>query len=556
MRELAGIPAAPGFGVGVPVVYDARPAHGPARRGIAAAASEAAGELESLAAELAAAGREDEAAILRAQATAAVDPALLAEAHRRTAAGEDAVTAMLAAGERAAVVLESADDEAFAARASDVRDVVARVVRALERGTALELTRPSILVAEDLPPSLLAELDRSLLAGVALERGSPAAHVAIMARGLRIPAVVGVANLREAVADAPRAEVSVDGDTGTVVVGPSSAGRVPAEIAGSREPAAGGSAAHRELGHRVVLAANIGRVEDASAAMSAGAQAVGLLRTEFLFSDSERLPDEASQRRAYEPIFAILRGIPVSVRLADLASDGDRSGPGTAAVLGIRGIRVARRDPDRMSEQIRAILRAAASVPDDDLRLLAPMVGDMADLALFRSLVEGATEELQTAGLARPRRLLGAMVEVPSAVMLADQIVEDVDFVSIGTNDLTQYLLAADRSDPELADWQDPMHPAVVRAIHSVIAAARTRGIPVSVCGEMAADPASAVVLAGLGVDELSMRPGALAVVRRALGVVTPDQAAAAARAVRDVRSAAAARETVARLVPRLREIS
>jgi phosphoenolpyruvate-protein phosphotransferase len=537
MARLLGTPAAPGIAVGpawryrprgasgVPVV--AVGSRGEAELRIRRAADAAAAQLQVLAAQLRAADRPGDAEILEAQALMAIDPAIVDVAVRLARGGMAPVEAVLAAAETSAQVLAELDDPLLAARAGDVRDVAVRVARAMS-GAQLELPdKPSIVVAEDLPPSLLAEIPAGLLLGLALSSGTPTAHVAILARSLGIPAVVAVPDLLDSVRGA--AVVAIDGENGHVEVNPAPADlqaladRQAVRGAHARAAAAlRGRPAATLDGQRVALLANIRSPDDATRALDAGAEGVGLFRTEYLFLRRHSAPSEAEQtaeyRRAME---AFGPSRPVVIRLADIG--GDKSIPYLVHAdepnpfLGVRAIRLGHDSRELLLTQLRAIWRAAGQAGVTP-HAMAAMVATIADVELLCGLRDEARAAVVATGSACPERMItGAMIEVPSAAIMAPELARLVDFFSIGTNDLTQYVLAADRGNPSLAGLQDALHPAVLRTIAAVIAGADAAGIPVAACGELAGDPAGAIVLVGLGVDELSAEAGSLDGMRAAL---------------------------------------
>jgi phosphoenolpyruvate-protein phosphotransferase len=512
------------------------------------ATAAAATALEALAERLRSGGRDEEAGILDAQAMMAQDPELIGGAERRIAGGASASEAILAAGDEQAAMLAGLDDVVLAARAADVRDVAERIARVIRGQEIPRLTERSIAVAEDLPPSVTAELDPRMLAGIALEAGSPTAHAAILARALGIPAVVGVVGLLAAVAKAD--ELGIDGGSGEVFVDPDGDARERLETVATAErerQAADGELRSAPLatrdGHRVMLGANIGRPEEAATAAEAGAEGVGLFRTEFMFMGRSSAPSVTAQADAYTAALEAFPDRPVVIRLLDIG--GDKQLPylhqerEENPFLGVRAIRLAAHNRELLVGQLRAILDAAERATAETW-VMAPMVADLDDVALVRALVDEA-------GGAGDRVRIGIMIELPSAAIVADQLAAEVDFFSIGTNDLTQYLLAVDRTSAALADRQDPMHPAVLRAIRSTVEGGHGAGIPVAVCGEMAGDPVGAVALVGLGIDELSMDPGSFGAVKRALAQVTLDEATRAAVEACQARSASAARDIVAR---------
>lgn len=550
--KLTGVAAAPGVAIAAPWIY--RPAvtgSGPLAS-IDEAAAAAARDLGRLAARLRTDGSVDEGEILDAQALMAADEELIGLARVRIDGGEDAATAILAAGDAVAATFEALDDELLAARAADVRDVAARIARHVVGGVAPSLERRSIVVAMDLAPSVTVELNRELLAGLALEGGSRTSHAAILARALAIPAVVSVPRLLERASGA--AELAVDGGAGLVIIDPDAASREA--LAGAFRAADAARLVDAEYrdrplatadGHRVMCAANIGEPAEATPAFAAGAEGIGLFRTEFAFAGRRTPPTEVEQADVYETVLRAAGNAPVVVRLADIG--GDKPLPylpidaEANPFLGVRAIRLADRYPELFTMQVRAILRASERT-GRQASIMAPMVADAADVTFVLELVAGARAAVPNA----PAPRVGIMVEIPSAVVLADQLAEMIDFMSIGTNDLTQYLLAVDRTNSALAARQDAVHPAVLRAVARVVDAARStsRGCEVAVCGEMAGDPVGASLLVGLGVDELSMGPSSFGAVKRAVGGRTGEEHAALAQRAMGLRSAGEVRELVA----------
>ncbi len=498
------------------------------------AAETAAAQLNALAARLCELNRPGDAEILEAQALMAVDPAIIDEAARRAREGVDPGVAIVDAAEVSAVLLAGIEDDLLAARAADLRDVAARIVRVLN-GTHLHLpAAPSIVIADDFPPSLLAEMPRGVLLGLALAGGSPTAHVAILARSLGIPAVVAARGLLDAVRGA--ATVAVDGESGEVVADPEIAElQVLADrqaVRGERDRAASarrGRPAATSDGKRISLLANIRSPDEAPRALEAGAEGVGLYRTEFLFLRRQSAPSEEEQMGAYRRAMeAFGPDRPVVIRLADIG--GDKSIPYLGRpeepnpFLGVRAIRLGHESRDLLLTQLRAIWRAAG-LAGVTPHVMAAMVATIADACLLLDLRDEARAQVCAAGQPCPERMVtGVMIEVPSAAIMAPELARMVDFFSIGTNDLTQYVLAADRGNPSLVRFQDALHPAVLRTVAAVIAAANAAGIPVAVCGELAGDPAGAMVLAGLGVGELSAEAGSLDGVRAALAGVSAAQ--------------------------------
>jgi phosphocarrier protein FPr len=545
--RISGKPGAAGIAIGPIWVYREAPAAEggdaagtPARAigsaeavdAIRAAAVKAASQLESLAERVRGLGRPDDAEIIDAQAVMASDPALLDAAAARVAAGDLPETAVESAASELGAVLAAVPDELLAARAADIRDVGARIARILKGGEATLPEVPSIAVADDLPPSIAAEIPPGLLLGIALESGSVTAHAVILARGMGIPAVVGARGLLAAASGA--ATIAIDGGSGEVAVDPGQAATAEfnaraSALAAARRAAAAlrGKPGATADGKRIALFANIGSPADSARALEAGAEGVGLFRTEFLFMRRRTAPTEAEQVVAYRAVFeAFGPDRPVVVRLADIG--GDKALPylnlpaEANPFLGIRAIRLAGAGSrDLLLTQMRAIWRAAG-LAGVTPHVMAPMVATAADV---RQLLDLRDEARAAAGVAAavagdpmPAKMVtGVMVEIPSAAMLATELARMVDFFSIGTNDLTQYAMAADRGNARLAYLQDALHPAVLRLIREVVAGADEAGIPVAVCGELAGDPAGALVLVGLGVDELSADAGSLDAVRAAV---------------------------------------
>ena len=569
---VTGLPGAPGVAVGPVWRFHAStggraPARvadeAAARAVLEPAARAAADQLEALGAGLRARDAANEAEILEAQALMACDPALLDAAVRLAVAGSPPLVALGEAAEDFAASLARLDDPLLAARAVDVRDVADRIGRVLLGVSVEGPDRPSIAVADDLPPSVTAELPAGSLLGIALEASTPLAHAAILARGLGIPAVVAARGLAAAVDQAAGEMLLVDGDCGEIIVDPTDAERAErlGRAALATERRASGVALRRRPaatadGRRVRLLVNIGSPRDLPRALAVEPEGVGLLRTEFLFMERSREPTEAEQVAAYREILeAFGAERPVVIRLADIG--GDKQIPyldlpaEANPFLGVRAIRLGYRTPDLLVRQLRAISRAAAAAGVTP-HVMAPMVATLADVALFDLLCATAQAGLADAELDHAERFIrGIMVEIPSAALMAPELASRVEFFSIGTNDLTQYVLAADRSNAALAELQDALHPAVLRAVASVIAGARSAGIPVAVCGELAGDPAGALVLVGLGVDELSADPNSLDLLRAALASVTAAEIEQLAGAALSAIDAAAVRELAAPLLDR-----
>jgi phosphoenolpyruvate-protein phosphotransferase len=558
-RAIRGVAAAPGIARG-PYVRFVRAVLGegapPADidvevRHLERASEAVAKSRERIADELRRSGHANEARIFEAHAEVARDPAILDDATQRirttraTAAG-----AIAAASAAVADVLRALDDPTLAGRASDVLDVGDRIAREAAGlpDASLELTRPTIVVADDLPPSLAATLPRDRLLAIVLEGSSPTAHAAILARAYGIPAVVGASGLREALARAGAdVQLAVDGSTGEIVIAPDAEtvalfdarGRGVARARAEAVADAGLPAATRD-GTTVRLLANIGSPHEAAPARALGASGVGLFRTEFLFLERSAAPTEDEQAEAYGAVAAAFAPEPVTVRLLDVGGDKPiaylpmprEENP----FLGMRALRLAGTHRELFVAQLRACLRAAKR---GRVKVMAPMVADAADAELFLDLAREARTSLGAKG---GEAELGVMLEIPSAVLAADTYFARLKFASLGTNDLLQYTMAADRGNAALERYRDSLHPAHLRLIRMAVEAARRHGIELSVCGEMAGDPVAALVLVGLGVRSLSMTPASFAAVKRAIRAASRADLERQAAAALDDPSAAAVR--------------
>ncbi|MGH2786593.1 MAG: phosphoenolpyruvate--protein phosphotransferase [Actinomycetota bacterium] len=435
------------------------------------------------------------------------------------------------------------EDEYQRARAADVIEVGRQVLEHLVgAGASPEpAVGAGILVAADLAARDAARLDPAVTVGIATAAGGPTSHAAILARGLGIPAVVALGPRVLEIDDGT--PLALDGGTGTVLIEP--AGDVVAEYSErARRTAAEGEAARRAAegpaitrdGVHVEVYANIGSVADAGVAAAAGADGIGLLRTEFLFMDRTEPPDEDEQAAAYAAIAEAMGGRPVIVRTLDVGGDkpldyipaADEANP----FLGVRGIRLALVRKDLFTAQMRAIVRAAAAHP---IKVMFPMVSSPAEWRDAVRILEEQRSALARAGHPVPERVdAGIMVEVPAAGLLADEFAKEVSFFSVGTNDLSQYVFAAERGNPSVAHLADATQPALLRMIRMVTDAAAPHKIPVGVCGELAGDVAAVPLLVGLGVTELSVAPPAVAAVKQAVRLLDMNAATEAAdRAMR-----------------------
>jgi phosphoenolpyruvate-protein phosphotransferase len=477
------------------------------------------------------------------------DPALSDDVDQRLAKGESAAAAWMAVIEAAARQQEALHDALLAERAADLRDVGRRVLAQLcgVQQTA-EPGQPYVLVMAEVGPSDVARLDPARVAGIVTAHGGATAHSAIVARALGIPAVVGAgAAILLLEAGTP---LLLDGQRGRVTVAPPAdelhralaerdlrEQRLQAAWANRHEPAI------TRDGHAIEVFANIGESSGIDKVVEQGAEGIGLLRTELIFMAHSQAPDVATQEAEYRRVLDGLGGRPLVVRTLDVGGDKPLPYWPIAAeenpFLGVRGVRLTLQRPQVMEDQLRALLRSAEGRP---LRIMFPMVGQIHEWREAKAMVERLLEEIPVSDLQ-----LGIMVEVPSAALLAPQLAREVDFFSIGTNDLTQYTLAIDRGHPSLSAQADGLHPAVLRLIDMTVRAAHAEGKWVGVCGELAADPQAVALLLGLEVDELSVASRSVAEVKALVRQADYQTARALACEALQQDSAAAVRALVER---------
>jgi multiphosphoryl transfer protein len=572
---LSGRPGSPGIGEGrlirvpEPVRDGATPAAGvaPAHDSredeatrLRHALDLAAGQLEALATETTQRAGDEIGAIFEAQALFARDPALIDPALQAIRDGRPAVEAIELAAADQADRLAAVDDAYFQERAADIRDVARRVVGILEGRSQPDLHHrdgtPAILIADDLDASVVATLRPELVGGIALAGGAPNGHLAIVARALGVPVVLGLGGGVTAGIEGEAA--IVDGTGGRLLLDPSPAdvAELKNELPGSMSttslpvPGDGIADASRPFAELpVAIEANVGSVREAEEAARAGAAGIGLVRTELLFLGRSTPPGEREQASVYRRILAAIAGRPVVFRTLDIGGDKPAAYQATETeanpALGVRGLRLGLRRHELLETQLTALVEAAAG---GTLRVLFPMVAVPDELEAAREVLDRVVARARARGSAPAAVLVGIMVEVPSAAIGADLFAPLVDFFSIGTNDLVQYTLAVDRLNPALADLASPYQPAVLRLIARVTEAASGSRRPVAVCGEAAADPLLAPLLVGLGVTELSVAPGAIAPLRRALAGLGIDRCRELARAALQARSAAEVRRIAGQL--------
>jgi multiphosphoryl transfer protein len=526
--RLRGTPAAPGLAIGAAVRLRAAPVHVDERsQGPEAESPALAAALAAVRARLtaqAAAGPREQREIVRAHLAFLDDEELVGAAEAAVASGASAGVAWRQAIGSQVAVLRGIADAHIAQRADDLVDLERQVLIELsgEPEPRQALPTGAIVLADDLGPGQLMALEGGL-AGICTAAGGPTSHVAILASARGIPAVVAVGPALDAVPEG--VGLILDGEAGLLRVSPDTAeieaaqmrlAEREARMAKSQaEAAAPGRLAD---GTRIEVFANLGSEADARAAVAAGAEGCGLLRTEFLFLDRAAAPDEDEQAGAYQAIADAMEGRPLVIRTLDVG--GDKPAPyldlpaEENPALGLRGVRIGLAQPEFLSQQLRAILRVR---PEGQVRILIPMVASLSELRTVKALIDAARSKT---GSEAPVQL-GVMVETPAAAVTADLLAGEADFLSIGTNDLTQYGLAMDRGNPAVAAGVDALHPAVLRLIAETCRGASSHNRQVAVCGGLAADPQGAAILIGLGVTELSAPPGAVPELKARLRTLT-----------------------------------
>ena len=548
--ELRGIGASGGIGIGAVVCvrtqdldYSHVPYQGAPREKdrLRQATAEFTARIQAMVEQVTARVGEKESEILSGQITMLTDPYMIAQMEEAIDGGSCAEGAVDAVCRMFMEVFSCADDELMRQRAADVGDIRTRMLSILLRVQQADLSAlpdGTVLAARDLTPSMTVGLDRSHVAAILTETGGRTSHCAILARALEVPAVLSVPGVLDTVRDGMPA--IVDGDAGLVILNPA-----PAQLEEYRARQTAWLR-ERELlqryrdratltadGRQVSLYANIGSVSDARAAVQAGAEGIGLFRTEFLFMDRPAPPGEEEQYETYRQVARLMAGREVIIRTLDVGGDkgipyldmGQEENP----FLGHRAIRYCLDHPDLFKTQLRALLRAGAE--DGNLKIMLPLVTGVEEVRAARALLEECRTELQAEGKACAGRIpLGVMIETPASALIADLLARESDFFSIGTNDLTQYTLAVDRGNARVAGLYTTFHPAVLRSIRQVIAAGRAAGIPVGMCGESAADPALIPLLLAFGLDEFSVSPASVLSTRKHIAGWTRQGAEQAAR--------------------------
>jgi len=517
-------------------------------------------EVEASRATVARRAGEDEAAIFDAHLLILEDGAILKPA--RALVFDESLAAAPAYDTAVQRVVEdylALEDPYLSARADDVADVGRAVVAhvlGLDGGTAPgpgaddeAAPAPGVLVAAELAPGDVAGIDPEAVRGIALAYGAPTSHSSILTRALGIPAVAGLGPGITAIADGT--PLILDGDAGTLLVDPGEAALAEHDVKRRAHAAARRAAARRAHepavtsdGMRVTVLANIGSPDDAGAAIAAGAEGIGLLRTEFLFMGRSSMPDEDEHLAAYRAVSEALGGRPLTIRTLDAGADKPlpylAQAPEANPYLGVRGIRLGLAEPNMLRAQLRAVLRAAAEHP---VRVMFPMVTTLSEFRAATALLDDARCALVERGVTIPEIPIGAMIEVPAAALEAGRLAAEADFLSIGTNDLAQYVMAAERGNEKVAALCDALSPPVLGVVRAVAAAGERNEAEVGVCGEVAGDPLAAPLLVGLGVTELSLSAPAIPDVKAAIRSFDTPAARSLAEAALKLDSAAAVRE-------------
>ncbi len=571
--ELRGIAASPGVAVGAAVLLTAaapavhryrieEPAQEWAR--YQAAVHQARGDLLALAERMARELGAQQSRIFQAHAMLLEDEDLESKVH--AAIYEEQINAEAALNDTFGAEAERLHDMAgarFQERSADLRDLAGRLLRTLGSGGGVvipDLPDQAIVIADDLVPSQTAALDRRRVVAFCTALGGPTAHTAILARSMGIPAVVGLGEALLAQVRSGMA-LAVDGTAGVLLIDPDQetvaafSAQQAADLAARAVAFGKAQAAARTAdGRHVEVVANLATAADAQAALQAGAEGVGLLRTEFIFQDRTDPPSEEEQYAAYRQVAETMAGRPVVIRTLDIG--GDKPAPylqlpaEANPFLGWRAIRISLAMPEFFKVQLRAILRAAVH---GRVLVMFPMIATVEEVAQAQALLAEAASELASQGIAHAASIpAGIMVEVPSAALIADQLAPLVDFFSIGTNDLTQYTFAADRGNARVASVGDPLHPAVLRQISQVIDAAHAGGKWVGLCGELAGQPEGIPVLLGLGLDEFSMSASSIPAAKALLARLAVPDAQGLAQRVVNLPDAAAVKAEVKRFVERL----
>ena len=499
---------------------------------------------------------EEEAAIFEAHAMFLDDPEFVGTIGSEIDGGMSAEFATQKTTDMFSAMFDAMDDPYFKGRAADIKDVGTRILHNLLGVPMVDISHldeDTIILAEDLAPSDTATMDKAHVKGFATDIGSRTSHTAIMARSLEIPAVLGLDDITTAVKDGDT--IIVDGSEGVVIVDPTDEEIAEykskkeayeayrAELAGLKD-----QPAETKDGHRVEIVGNIGSPSDVEGVLDNGGEGVGLYRTEFLYMNSEVMPDEEKQFAAYKTVIESFKDGAVIIRTLDIG--GDKKLPYLPMeeelnpFLGLRAVRLCFQKEDMFKTQLRAILRASAF---GKARIMFPMVGNVDEVKQAKALVKACMTELDAEGKAYDKDIeIGVMIEIPSAAVTADIIAEEAAFFSIGTNDLCQYTLAVDRMNQNVSYLYDPLHPAILRLVKNVIdASVAKEGCFTGMCGEMAGDPYATLILLGMGMHEFSMSASSIPQIKKIIRSVTFEEAKAIADEALSMTSSAEIREMV-----------
>ena len=498
----------------------------------------------------------EEAAIFEAHAMFLDDPEFVGAIDSDIAGGTSAEIATQKTTDMFSAMFDAMDDPYFKGRAADIKDVGTRILHNLLGVPMVDISHldeDTIILAEDLAPSDTATMDKAHVKGFATDIGSRTSHTAIMARSLEIPAVLGLDDITATVKDGDT--IIVDGSEGVVIVDPTE--DEIAEYKAKKEAYDAYRAELAELkdqpaetidGHRVEIVGNIGSPADAPGVLENGGEGIGLYRTEFLYMNADVMPDEEKQFAAYKSVIEAFEDGAVIIRTLDIG--GDKKLPYLPLeeemnpFLGLRAVRLCFQKEDLFKTQLRAILRASAF---GKARIMFPMIGNVDEVKQAKALVRACMAELDAEGKAYDKNIdIGVMIEIPSAAVTADIIVEEAAFFSIGTNDLCQYTLAVDRMNQNVSYLYDPLHPAILRLIKNVIDATAARDDRFTgMCGEMAGDPYAALILLGMGLDEFSMSASSIPQIKKIIRSVTEDEAKAIADDALSMKSSADIRDMI-----------
>lgn len=528
---MQGIAASPGIAIGKVLVLADEAAEGKVcvhtdqQQAFQQALDVSKAEIAALRAKVSSRSGDETAAVFDAHLLMLEDPSLLEPISQAIEEGANAVAAVQGTSQVLAAVFAQLDDEYMRERAADITDICQRLIRHLTGSSAVNweaITEPVVLIAHDLTPSDTAQLTPSIVCGFATESGGKTSHSAILARTMGIPAVVGSAGLLVSIQTGDLA--IIDGEAGVIIINPDNVQltlyeaklRQYQEVRRNMDVLRDLPAVTTD-GYKIELAANIGLPQDVSTALANGAEGVGLYRTEFLFMNRDTMPTEEEQYAAYKAVVEEMAGRPVIIRTLDVGGDKQidyLAMPKEAnPFLGWRAVRMCLDRPDLFIIQLRALWRAGCH---GKLLVMFPMISSLDEVRQAKRLLGLAREELVAEGRQVAQSLsVGIMIEIPSAALIADQLAREVDFFSIGSNDLIQYTIGVDRMNEQIAHLYQPLHPGVLSLISMVIHAAHRHGKWVGMCGEMAGDISCVPLLIGLGLDEFSMSAGSIPLVKQ-----------------------------------------